>query len=160
MVLHGRRTSAHWLFYSYPASSPSATSGSGYQWPLYYWPTSSAESTMLQRTRILGIWSYPKLRRWSHASKLIETAPLPGDLSPVDHSMISSLQRQIERLLRERRLRLANKLIDKLNLGLQGGSVTPEVALSLDGVRAQVAKLFPPAGTGDTFSAAQIQLAQ
>ena len=35
--------------------------------------------------------------------------------------MIASLQRQIERLLRERRLRLANKLIDKLNLGLQGG---------------------------------------
>jgi hypothetical protein len=32
--------------------------------------------------------------------------------------MIASLQRQIERLLRERRLRLANKLIDKLNLGL------------------------------------------
>ena len=61
--------------------------------------------------------------------------------------MISSLQRQIERLLRERRLRLANKLIDKLNLSLQGGSVTPEVALSLDEVRAQVAKLFPPAGT-------------
>ena len=37
--------------------------------------------------------------------------------------MIASLQRQIERLLRERRLRLANKLIDKLNLGLQGGGV-------------------------------------
>ena len=40
---------------------------------------------------------------------------------PVDHTMIASLQRQIERLLRGRRLRLANKLIDKLNLGLQGG---------------------------------------
>jgi ABC-type phosphate transport system auxiliary subunit len=43
------------------------------------------------------------------------------DSPPVDHTMIASLQRQIERLLRERRLRLANKLIDKLNLGLQGG---------------------------------------
>ena len=43
------------------------------------------------------------------------------DSPPVDHIMIASLQRQIERLLRERRLRLANKLIDKLNLGLQGG---------------------------------------
>ena len=76
--------------------------------------------------------------------------------------MIASLQRQIERLLRERRLRLANKLIDKLNLGLQGGggSITSEVALSLEEVRAQVAKLFPSAGTGDTFSDAQIQLAQ
>ncbi len=43
------------------------------------------------------------------------------DYPPVDHIMIASLQRQIERLLRERRLRLANKLINKLNLGLQGG---------------------------------------
>ena len=34
------------------------------------------------------------------------------DSPPVDHTMIASLQRQIERLLRERRLRLANKLID------------------------------------------------
>ena len=40
---------------------------------------------------------------------------------PVDHRMIASLQHQIERLLRERRLRLVNKLIDKLNLGLQEG---------------------------------------
>ena len=62
--------------------------------------------------------------------------------------MIASLQRQIEQLLRERRLRLANKLIDKLNLGLQGGSITSEVALLLEEVR-----------TGDTFSDAQIQLA-
>jgi hypothetical protein len=43
------------------------------------------------------------------------------DSPPVDHIMIASLQRQIERLLRERRLRLANKLIDKLNLSLQEG---------------------------------------
>ena len=43
------------------------------------------------------------------------------DSPPVDHTMIASLQRPIERLLQERRLRLANKLIDKL-LGLQGGS--------------------------------------
>ena len=83
------------------------------------------------------------------------------DSHPVDYTIIASLQRQIERLLRERRLRLANKLIDKLNLGLQGGgSITSEVALSLEEVRAQVAKLFPSAGTGDTFSDAQIQLAQ
>ena len=34
--------------------------------------------------------------------------------------MIAYFQRQIEQLLRERRLRLDNKLIDKLNLGLQG----------------------------------------
>ena len=82
------------------------------------------------------------------------------DSPPVDHIMIASLQRQIERLLRERRLRLANKLIDKLNLSLQGGSITPDVALSLEEVRAQVTKLFPSAGSGDTFSDAQIQLAQ
>jgi hypothetical protein len=63
--------------------------------------------------------------------------------------MIASLQRQIEQLLRERRLRLANKLIDKLNLGLQGGSITSEVALLLEEVRTG----------GDTFSDAQIQLA-
>jgi hypothetical protein len=81
------------------------------------------------------------------------------DSPPVDHIMIASLQRQIERLLRERRLRLANKLIDKLNLSLQGGSITPDVALSLEEVRAQVTKLFPSAGSGDTFSDAQIQLA-
>ncbi len=42
------------------------------------------------------------------------------DSPPVDHIMIASLQRHIERLLRERRLRLVNKLIDKLNLSLQG----------------------------------------
>ena len=74
--------------------------------------------------------------------------------------MIASLQRQIERLLGERRLHLANKLIDKLNLGLRGRSITSEVALSLEEGRAQVAKLFSSAGTGDTFSDAQIQLAQ
>ena len=37
----------------------------------------------------------------------------------LDHSAVASLQRQIERLLRERRLRLANKLIDQFNLALQ-----------------------------------------
>jgi hypothetical protein len=42
------------------------------------------------------------------------------DSPPVDHTMIASWQRQIERLLGERRLQLANKLIDKLNLGLHG----------------------------------------
>ena len=42
------------------------------------------------------------------------------DSPPVDHTMIAYFQRQIEQLLRERRLRLDNKLIDKLNLGLQG----------------------------------------
>jgi hypothetical protein len=45
-------------------------------------------------------------------------------------------------------------MIDKLNLGLQGGggAITSEVALSLEEVRAQVAKLFPSAGTYDTSS--------
>ena len=70
----------------------------------------------------------------------------------LDHSAVASLQRQIERLLRERRLRLANKLIDQFNLALQTGSVTPALALTLDEVRTQVTQLFPSAGERDTFS--------
>ena len=45
-------------------------------------------------------------------------------------------------------------MIDKLNLGLQ----EDRSRLKLEEVGAQVAKLFPSAGTGDTFSDAQIQL--
>ena len=77
----------------------------------------------------------------------------------LDHSAVASLQRQIERLLRERRLRLANKLIDQFNLALQTGSVTPALALTLDEVRTQVMQLFPSAGERDTFSDMQIQQA-
>ena len=73
---------------------------------------------------------------------------------------MASLQRQIERLLHERCLRLANKLIDQFNLALQTGSIAPALALTLDEVRAQVTQLFPSAGDRDTFSDAQIQLAQ
>ena len=58
-------------------------------------------------------------------------------------SIIASLQRQIERLLRERRLRSTNKLIDELNLALRTGTVSANVALSLDEVHAQVADLLP-----------------
>jgi hypothetical protein len=78
----------------------------------------------------------------------------------LDHSAVASLQRQIERLLRERRLRLANKLIDQFNLALQTGSVAPALALTLDEVRTQVTQLFPSAGERDTFSDTQIQQAQ
>ena len=75
-------------------------------------------------------------------------------------SAVASLQRQIERLLRERRLRLATKLIDQFNLALQTGSVAPALALTLDEVRTQVTQLFPSAGEKDTFGDKQIQLAQ
>ena len=78
----------------------------------------------------------------------------------LDHSAVASLQRQIERLLRERRLRLANKLIDQFNLALQTGSVAPALALTLDEVRTHVTQLFPSAGERDTFSDTQIQQAQ
>jgi hypothetical protein len=45
-----------------------------------------------------------------------ERSPTRRDSPPVDHIMIASLQRHIKRILRERRLRLANKLIDNLTL--------------------------------------------
>ena len=61
----------------------------------------------------------------------------------LDHSAVASLQRQIERLLRERRLWLANKLIDQFNLALQTGSIGPALALTLDEVRTQVTQLIP-----------------
>ncbi len=77
-----------------------------------------------------------------------------------DYSAVASLHRQIERLLRERRLRPANKLIDQFNLALQTGSVATALALTLDEVRTQVTQLFPSAGERDTFSDTQIQLAQ
>ena len=86
-----------------------------------------------------------------------ERAEVRRSAQALDSAAIASLQRQIERLLRERRLRPANKLIDKLNLALRTGTVSADVALSLDEVRAQVADLFPSAGERDTFSEAQVQ---
>ena len=91
----------------------------------------------------------------TRAAKQRNTAPV------LDHSAVASLQRQIERLLRERRLRLvANKLINQFHLTLQPGSIAPAKALTLDEVRAQSTQLFPSAGDRDTFSNAHIQLAQ
>ena len=86
-----------------------------------------------------------------------ERAEVRRSAQELDSAAIASLQRQIERLLRERRLRPANKLIDKLKLALRTGTVSADVALSLDEVRAQVADLFPSAGERDTFSEAQVQ---
>ena len=40
------------------------------------------------------------------------------------------------------------------------GAVSSELALQLEEIRAEVAKLFPPAGDRDTFSEAQLQEAQ
>ena len=162
MVPHWRRTSARWPSSSSPAWWQSATSASGYQW-LLYWPTSSISGI----DRVTSDVDFGKMVL-SQAQPVVpriqayrERSATRRDSPPVDHIMIAYLQRQIERLLfRERRLRLANKLIDKLNLGLQGGSIAPDVALSLEEVSAQVAKLFPSAGSEDTFSDAQIQLAQ
>jgi hypothetical protein len=91
----------------------------------------------------------------------VRTADRRNTATALDHSAVASLQRQIERLLRERRLRLANKLIDQFNLALQTGSVTPALlALKLDEVCTQVTQLFPSEGERDTFSDMQIQQAQ
>ena len=89
----------------------------------------------------------------------IRAAERRRDAPAMDHSMVAQLLRQIERLLRERRLRLANRLIDQFNLALQTGSVAPALALTLEGVKAQVAQLFPAASARDSFSDAQVQLA-
>jgi hypothetical protein len=56
----------------------------------------------------------------------------------LDHSAVASLQRQIERLLHERRLRLAIKLIDQFNLALQFNFA---LALTLDEVRTRAVLL-------------------
>ena len=65
----------------------------------------------------------------------------------LDHTAVAALQRNIDRLLRQRRLGAANRLLDKLQATLQSGAVSSELALTLEEVRAQVvAKLFPPAG--------------
>ena len=73
---------------------------------------------------------------------------------------MAALQRNIDRLLRQRRLGAANRLLDRLQATLQTEAVSPELALTLEGVRAQVATLFPSAGARDTFSDAQLQQAQ
>ena len=78
----------------------------------------------------------------------------------LDHTAVAGLQRNIDRLLRQRRLGAANRLLDKLQATLQSGAVSSDMALSLDEVRAQVAKLFPPANELDAFSDAQLQQAQ
>ena len=78
----------------------------------------------------------------------------------LDHTAVAALQRNIDRLLRQRRLGAANRLLDKLQATLQSGAVSSELALTLEEVRAQVAKLFPPAGARDTFSEAQLHQAQ
>ena len=81
----------------------------------------------------------------------------------LDHTAVAALQRNIDRLLRQRRLGAANRLLDKLQatLLLLSGAVSSELALQLEEVRAEVAKLFPPAGGDrDTFSEAQLQEAQ
>ena len=78
----------------------------------------------------------------------------------LDHAAVAALQRNIDRLLRQRRLGAANRLLDKLQATLLSGAVSSELALQLEEVRAEVAKLFPPAGDRDTFSEAQLQEAQ
>jgi hypothetical protein len=78
----------------------------------------------------------------------------------LDHTAVAGLQRNIDRLLRQRRLGAANRLLDKLQATLQSGAVSSDLALTLDEVRAQVAKLFPPANELDAFSDAQLQQAQ
>ena len=78
----------------------------------------------------------------------------------LDHTAVAALQRNIDRLLRQRRLGAANRLLDRLQATLQTEAVSPELALTLEGVRAQVATLFPSAGARDTFSDAQLQQAQ
>ena len=82
-------------------------------------------------------------------------------LAPVlDHAAVAALQRNFERLHRQRRLGPANRLLDKLQTTLQTGAVSSELALTLEEVRAQVAQLFPPAGARDRFSDEQLQQAQ
>ena len=79
---------------------------------------------------------------------------------PLDHSGLESLRRNIERLIRERRLGLANRLLDRYQLALRSGSFESESALGLQEIQTQVASLFPPAGDADRFSDAQFDLAQ
>ena len=77
----------------------------------------------------------------------------------LDHTAVAALQRNIDRLLRQRRLGAANQLLDKLQATLLSGAVSSELALTLEEVRGQVARLFPPAGARDTFSEDQLQQA-
>jgi hypothetical protein len=71
---------------------------------------------------------------------------------PLDHSGLESLRRNIERLIREHRLGLANRLLDRYQLALRSGSFESESALGLQEIQTQVASLFPPAGDADRFS--------
>jgi hypothetical protein len=79
---------------------------------------------------------------------------------PMNPTAVASLQRNIDRLIRERRLGAANRLLDRLQLALRSGAGSSDPALSLDVVREKVADLFPPGGDQDRFSDAQFQLAQ
>ena len=79
---------------------------------------------------------------------------------PMDLSGLESLRRNIERLIRERRLGLANKLLDRYQLALRSGSFESDPGLGLEEIQTQVASLFPPAGDEDRFSDAQFDLAR
>ena len=94
--------------------------------------------------------------------KHIENGPEAHRLArPLDHSGLESLRRNIEHLIRERHLGLANKLIDRYQPTLRSGSFESEFALGLQEIQTQVASLFPPAGDADPFSdASKFDLAQ
>jgi hypothetical protein len=79
---------------------------------------------------------------------------------PLDHSGLESVRRDIERLIRERHLGLANRLLDRYQLALRSGSFESESALGLQEIQTQVASLFSPAGDADRFTDAQFDLAQ
>ena len=79
----------------------------------------------------------------------------------MNHSGLESLRRNIERLIRERHLGLANRLLDRYQPTLRSGSFESEFALGLQEIQTQVASLFPPAGDADPFSdASKFNLAQ
>jgi len=89
-----------------------------------------------------------------------ERAAARRAMQPLTQNAISALQRNIDRLIQERRLGAATRLIDKLQAAIQSGAVSPEVGLSLEEVRTHVSNLFPPASAKDNFSPAQVQQAQ
>ncbi len=78
----------------------------------------------------------------------------------MDHSGLESLRRNIERLIRERRLGLANKLLDRYQLALRICSFESDPGLGLEEIQTQAGSLFPPAGDEDRFSDAQFDLAR
>ena len=150
------RSAAPLLSLPFPAWSLNVIMGSGSRWlgSCRIWRSASSESALM---RSLSSYFCGKRGRLFRGSKHIENAHRVT--RPLDHSGLESLRRNIERLIRERRIDLANRLLDRYQLALRSGSFESESALGLQEIQTQVASLSPPAGDADRFSDAHFDLA-